>query len=331
LPIGWIKPPFNTETRKLWPKGVSFYFPAQDWSTSRLVFAVKNAPGKRTRVGDLDGPLEALTANISSYIDQSELRHFISEAHINEQMEKMTQDLQILSDHEIRNPLTSVLGFGELLPTSSGEELVSYSDTIIKETERALKALSKINEVLHLTPEPKDDLENALTKSDLSAIGKKMADQVREEMEQICPGVQFSLNVRCPDDQKLEVVAKEKMLGHALAEVLKNAMMYSSHGNVFMTLYRSDQWLVVDVEDDGPGVSQGAEELIFLRFFQEPQERGLRKVKRGLGTGLYMARYIVEQHGGTLKFIRGAGKHGIFRFLLPSCEQQQEEKAAASA
>ena len=64
FPIGWIKPAFSAETRKLWPKGISLYFPVQNWSITRIIFAIKNSTGKRTKVGDLDGPVEALSANI---------------------------------------------------------------------------------------------------------------------------------------------------------------------------------------------------------------------------------------------------------------------------
>ena len=317
FPLGWIKPSFGPETRKLWPKGVSFYFPAQDWSSTRIIFVVKNASGKRTKVGELDGPLEALTGNICNYIDQGELRHFISEAHINEQMEKMTQDLQIMSDHEIRNPLTAVLGFGELLPGSSEEELEQYRDTIVVETGKALEALDKIKQALHFSPSDDEYAQSELQTVQMDQACEKVSEQVREEFAHLAPGVSFQVSLRKPSEVTLEVSARQDMIEHAIFEVLKNAFMYSHHGQVNMTMYRSDQWIVVDIEDDGPGVSQGAEELIFLRFFQEPLDRGTRRIKRGLGTGLYMARYIVEQHGGTLKFIRGAGKHGIFRFMLP--------------
>ena len=82
----------------------------------------------------------------------------------------------------------------------------------------------------------------------------------------------------------------------------------------------------MDVEDDGDGVAVGAEELIFQRFFQgqgaSDKVAGSKRLKRGLGVGLYLARCICEQHGGRLQFIRGAGRHGLFRFLFPMKAEQ---------
>ena len=72
MPVGWIKPSFTEKDRKSWPRGVSFYFPAQDWSVTKLIFVTLNASGRRTMIGNLDGALEALAANFCATIDQNE-------------------------------------------------------------------------------------------------------------------------------------------------------------------------------------------------------------------------------------------------------------------
>ena len=74
--------------------------------------------------------------------------------------------------------------------------------------------------------------------------------------------------------------------------------------------------LVIDVQDDGTGVSPGMEELIFLRFYQDLGTQHQRRGKRGLGLGLFLARHIVVRHMGQLTFIRQRGT-SLFRFVWP--------------
>ena len=99
----------------------------------------------------------------------------------------MTTELQILSDHEIRNPLTSVLGFGELLESASPEEIPSYSETIIKETKKALQAVGKINEVLHLTSHLKSEIEQKICKINLKEMCTKVIEISSQEITESIP------------------------------------------------------------------------------------------------------------------------------------------------
>ena len=88
-----------------------------------------------------------------------------------------------------------------------------------------------------------------------------------------------------------------------------------------MRLSQSDTSVVIDIEDDGAGVSLGSEELVFLRFYQDPNTQTQRKGTRGLGLGLFLARYVAEQHLGQLHFVRNRNKRGVFRFLWPIDEE----------
>ncbi|MCB9228155.1 MAG: HAMP domain-containing histidine kinase [Deltaproteobacteria bacterium] len=326
LSIGWIKAVSGSETRKIWPRGISFYVPVQGKSVTRIVFAVKNAAGKRTKYGELDGVFESMSSMISEFIDHGEIRHFVSEAMIREQIKKASYDLQILSDHEIRNPLTTVIGFSELLPEASHQELTEYKNMILAETKKALDALGKIQQILNFSNSAVQYDLDVLRSMNTEDLIHDVVKTTHEIMKELAPDMDFHLSVRKPDDHNFIIKARESIISHAFFEVIKNALMYSGHGQVNITLYSSDQWIVVDIEDDGAGVSHGAEELIFLRFFQEPYDRHFRKMKRGLGTGLYMARSIIELHGGSLKFIRSSGRKGIFRFMLPMASEESSDQ-----
>ena len=126
------------------------------------------------------------------------------------------------------------------------------------------------------------------------------------------------INIQITQDDLVDCIvdAEQKMFRWATWEVLKNAIVYSKSGKVDVAVYTVNDMVVIDIIDDGAGVSPGTEELIFLRFFQEPGKHRLRKGKRGLGLGLYLARQIVQKHMGELLYIRSKGST-VFRFIWP--------------
>jgi signal transduction histidine kinase len=74
-------------------------------------------------------------------------------------------------------------------------------------------------------------------------------------------------------------------------------------------------------------VSPGSEELVFLRFYQDPVTATSRKGKRGLGLGLFLARHIAERHLGQLSFVRHRGT-SVFRFIWPLAPEAALEASA---
>ncbi|MBX9694471.1 MAG: hypothetical protein K2Z81_18940, partial [Cyanobacteria bacterium] len=74
-----------------------------------------------------------------------------------------------------------------------------------------------------------------------------------------------------------------------------------------------------EVHDEGPGISQSAQALVFDRFKQLEQDRAVRST--GSGLGLTICKTIVERHGGTIGVISDDGKGACFWFILPSDNQ----------
>lgn len=312
LHLGWVKPSFSQETKKFWPRAVSFYQPAQDCSLVKLIFVVKNARGKRTKVGDLDGPLEAMTAKIAYWIDQSETRLFLGEAHFIEQMKMVNVDVQALINDHLKKSLVEISNFCRPFVEKKGEQSIGLA---IESIDAGLNKLSQAfdTHLGNLNVQDMSELKLDNLCGDLVARLKNLID------EQVAETKSSTMNVslRAPSDRTFLIEGIGKLIDSSIWEVLKNAVFHSSGSQINLTLYDSDNMVVLDIEDDGQGVPQGSEDLIFLRFFQAPTEKSPRKLQRNLGIGLFLARNITEQHGGSLSFIRGVGKNGVFRFMWP--------------
>jgi len=325
-PRAWVRLEHLPISATSWPKGAVFYVPEQAFEGERLLFVGLLASGKRVRSGELDGPLEAMSARLRAWIRDHDARQGLSEGVMREHLKSLALDLRMVIDHELRTPLSSISGYSALLQGAKEEEAQvlcsEYIDVLVSEVDRAIKAIDKISLALYADrrQEPHGVLDLFDGAKEVQAVCAKMQT---EASEVIGPHSIESLVLQAHKvtDQSCLIRADLSLFHTAIWEVIKNAVSHARTGKVGVQIYVSEHMLVVDVEDDGSGVSQGSEDLIFLRFYQDPVAAQRRRGRRGVGLGLFIARQIVEQHMGSLLFIRQ--KSGsMFRFLWPLDEEK---------
>jgi two-component system sensor histidine kinase KdpD len=101
-----------------------------------------------------------------------------------------------------------------------------------------------------------------------------------------------------------------------LDQLLENADKYSPEAvPVLVTLESGPDGPLVSVLDRGPGIPEPDRERVFGRFYQV--EDALHHTKPGMGLGLYIARRIVDAHGGRIWCEPRAGGGSAFRFSIP--------------
>lgn len=316
----------------------SFYFPEQSLNENTIFFALKNATGKRTRFKELDGLLEATANKISFWIGERETKYFISDVSFMEQLRLHRRELQDLLDHELRTPMSGIQGYSYMLKSVLGDdlsdEIKEYLQIIESDAKRSTEAIDKISTML----ESADTSARVSGGEAASAQSVKIDQLIKHTLEHFEENLtqyfgesareKLRISFRMQTDKSCMIKGQEKLLQTSFSEVLKNACKYSSGGDVVISLYRSDAYLVVDIEDDGEGVSEGTDDLIFLRFFKNKATRIQNGPQSGLGVGLFIARYITEQHFGQLSFVRTNGTKGVFRFIWPVDEEESSIEAA---
>jgi signal transduction histidine kinase len=117
-------------------------------------------------------------------------------------------------------------------------------------------------------------------------------------------------------ERDVNVCHDPKWTVEAISNVLDNAIKYSEAGScVSIRVNQLPNILLIEIEDEGMGIP--AEELhkIFQRFYRGKNVRGL--VKEGAGIGLYLARRILEEQGGTIAAKRKQQNGTVFRITLP--------------
>lgn len=212
--------------------------------------------------------------------------------------------------HDLRTPITALRGYAQLLRrrTPLSEERREQTIAAIEEQARRLERMvADLYDVSRIAAghfpmqrEPMDLVELA---RDLAA-----------EQQTVTP------------EYRIIVEAPESLTGNwdririyqVLANLLGNAVRYSPAGSeIRLALRRTDDEAEVSVTDQGPGISREQLGRIF-----EPFIRGARAnaAREGLGVGLYIAKAIVEAHGGRIWAESKPGKGSRFTFTLPMDE-----------
>jgi two-component system sensor histidine kinase CreC len=193
--------------------------------------------------------------------------------------------------HEMKSPLSAVLGAAELLEEDMSEvERKRFMRNIKTET---VRINSLVERLLLLT-----SLESRKTLVHPETIDiKSVVDDVCESQIVQCDAHKVSLDVVIPDG--LRIRGERFLIRHAFANVLQNAIEFSSEGSVVRITgqQQADGCVSIFVDDSGPGIPLYATERVFERFFslQRP-----RTGKKSSGLGLAIAAETAELHGGHI-------------------------------
>jgi len=230
--------------------------------------------------------------------------------HIRE-LERMRAEFLSAVSHQLRTPLTSVLGFAELLERKagaglSGEELKRGLRTIAEQARR-INAL--VTDLIDGSQAEAGHLQLDLQPTDLTELIEDAVSLFRSRE----PGYVFSLDVRRPLPS---VRADRGRIERVLRNLLSNAVKFSPPGTeIVLRAIADPAWVTVSVLDHGFGIAREDIPAVFMPFYRTRQVGG-RGIK-GIGLGLFMARAIVEAHGGSMWVQSQVGEGSTFYFRLP--------------
>lgn len=234
-----------------------------------------------------------------------------------EQMDSLRNDFLSLATHELRGPLTTIKGNGQLLQRvlhgwQNGrqdppniQQMLSMAERIVQQVERMNRLIGEMFDIAHLRNEVFDlhMQENV----DLQALVKQVVE--------VSTPLDREIHLRT-DGQNIVGRYDPDRIEQVLHNLLSNAIKYSPPERPIQVMVQQDgNEAVVSVQDEGSGIAEEDQARIFDRFFRT---RRSRKGKAdGLGLGLYIAREIVEQQGGRMWCESQPGEGSTFFFSLP--------------
>lgn len=230
--------------------------------------------------------------------------------------------------HEIRTPMNGIMGMGELLQTTSLDEVQSEYLALIMDSARSL--LQIIDDILdfsrieagHLELQPRAFSVRDLLDDTLSALGDSAHSKGLELAGWVAPEVAEG------------VVGDPLRIRQILVNLVGNAIKVTDAGQVVVavTTLESPQGhprIVFEVRDTGPGIPEDLQEMIFLPFVQA-DDSSTRRLG-GVGLGLTISSRLVAQMGGELKVESTEGQGSRFWFSLELATASAEEVSSPEA
>ena len=239
-------------------------------------------------------------------------------------VEQMKSDFVSAVSHELRAPLTSIFGFAETLLRSDilfgEEERATFVRYIAAEAERLTKI---VDELLNVARLDAGDLHVDLQSLDVRPL---VSEAVSRAQEAVPNGHRFVLDLPA---EPLTAEADRDKLRQVLVHLIDNAVKYSpAGGTVTVAACRRRDAVEVRVVDEGVGIPQAEQELIFTKFYRGPDPSG-RDGGGRIGLGLFIARGLVAAMGGRVSVDSVEGEGSRFTLELPLAAQPAREGVGA--
>ena len=233
------------------------------------------------------------------------------------QLERVRQDFVANVSHELKTPITSMLGYIEIIQASKidQDKKEEFLNKVLNQTNR-MNAI--IDDLLRLSKieSQEEDSSIELFEMPLATILEGAAEDVSENSKQSSNRIM----VHCDD---VMVNADAQLLREAIVNLLENAIKYGDNGrDIKITVEDNDQ-LYIHIENAGEPILPKYREKIFQRFYRIDKSRDRRA--GGTGLGLAIVKHISLVHNGEV--LVSDSKIGKCRFtiMLPSVVQQKAQ------
>jgi two-component system phosphate regulon sensor histidine kinase PhoR len=233
--------------------------------------------------------------------------------------DRIRRDFVANASHEIRTPLTAIRGFAETLRDGALDDRPTALRFLTAIHRHALR-LQRLAEDL-TTLAQAESLQHSFdtVSTDLRAVCRDSAGSLEGAAHAKAIDLVYELPA-----EKVVLDVSPRALDHALINLIENAIKYSpSHTTVTVRLSSRDDQVILEVQDEGPGIAPEAQERIFERFFRA--EGGRSPQEAGTGLGLSIARNMIERVGGELSLESEEGKGSTFRITLPREEDDDDD------
>lgn len=214
--------------------------------------------------------------------------------------------------HDLKNPMSCIQGYAELLVTKSdltGQVQREHLAIILDNSRRANRLL---NELFELSQMDSPEFSLKPVKTDLSEYLRQICGEFVPQLE--CAGFQYVFDI--PEESTFSLLDTDRF-GRIIQNIMDNAIRYNPQGTtVTISLTASNHEAVITFSDDGVGIPTHLSQDIFKPFVRADHSRNSKT--GGSGLGLSIAMKIAEAHGGYLTLRTDGSKGSTFCIVIPT-------------
>ncbi|MCM3767267.1 cell wall metabolism sensor histidine kinase WalK [Neobacillus niacini] len=274
--------------------------------SSSIINIIKGNFNERIRISDNNRFLKKLIINLNRLIDE-----FHKIVVLNKQYEDDRKKMISNISHDLRTPLTSMLGYVEMLKDDqslSEEERQEYLSIISAKGEFLVDLLE---EFYHFSKLDSDDLPIHPRRLNISELLRQCMLSFLKDFE--ANGIQPKIELP-PED--IFVGADQQAVYRMVQNLISNSLKYGSAGNVIgVSLAEQNDSITIEVWDKGRGIPEEDVPYIFNRLYVAEKSRSRRL--KGSGLGLSIVKKLVEKHNGNVAVSSIPFERTSFTVTLP--------------
>lgn len=229
-------------------------------------------------------------------------------------LEQVRKDFVANVSHELRTPITSIKGFSETLLDGAykdQETLLNFLDIMYQESNR-LQML--VNDLLDLSKIEKKGFTVNMEKTSLKDVIIRTIEMTNQKLDE------KNMHFEAIIDEEVYINGDNNRLVQVMMNLMINAINYSPENTkILVHLYEESQNAIVEISDEGIGISEEELPRVFERFYRVDRDRS--RNSGGTGLGLAIVKHLVEAHHGKIEVESSVGKGTTMRLIFPRIEK----------
>lgn len=229
------------------------------------------------------------------------------------EIDRMKTEFASHVSHELRSPLTAIKGYIDLFMQGDAGELTPLQEHLLAIVQNNTdRLISLINDLLDLSRIEAGRLEVRRAVTELSPIIHNVVELLHAQFA----AKQQVLTIR-QQEPLAPILIDAGRITQVLTNLLCNAHNYTPvGGDISITTHVDEQYVYIDVQDNGIGLSRDEQANIFTKFYRA--KNGLTEFIEGTGLGLTISRSIIEAHQGKIAVNSTPGAGATFSVMLPT-------------
>lgn len=227
------------------------------------------------------------------------------------QVEELKTNFLSLITHDLKTPVAKIQGLAEVLLRNAASRLSSSDKDTVKNLMKCSEELNRfISSILELNRVESNPIKVNLEAKDIN----QLIERSIESLQQTAASKNISIEAKL--EPLFPIKIDPSLILKVLNNLIDNAIKYSrANSRILVESKEVGEWVCISIQDYGIGLSLEEKENLFTRFYRAKNET--TAAVAGTGLGLYLTKYFIEVHGGSVNVESEPGRGSTFRIQLP--------------
>lgn len=237
----------------------------------------------------------------------------ITEAKI---LERSKDEFFAVASHELRTPLTAIRGNSSMLLDSYTDKVKDkdVNEMLVDINQASVRLIGIVNDFLDVSRLEQGKIEIKNKEFDMFDLVEKVLKSEKEMAE----AKNLTLEFVKGKIKSVNILSDQEKTEQVLLNLVGNSIKFATKGKVTISIIVIDNFMKISVSDEGPGISEKSQNLLFRKFQPASEDILTRDVTKSTGLGLYISKLLVSKMGGTIGLEKSViGEGSTFFFTLP--------------